>query len=430
MNFEDARHLVSRTAFGTPPSEIAALQKLSRTDAVDRVLRTSGKATTQLPEWASEAPISRRELRKMMGDPKELQKFIRMHAIDLKGWWLAEMRDTNQPLTERMTLFWSGHFTSSFRKVKNPWSMLRQNEMLRRNALGSFKTMLAEIVRDPAMLVYLDNHQNSSKKPNENLARELFELFTLGEGHYSEMDIKEAARALSGYGVDRRTSTFRFRRMHHDRGEKTIFGKTGNYDGDDLVDLVLEHPACAPYVSEKVWDHFVTTPISAETKTRLAKRFSRKWDIGGLVRDVLISDEFWAVPNRGTKLRSPVELVIGTVRTMGLDLDDPKPLIMATRQLGQDVFSPPNVKGWPGGERWIDANSLLKRHITLRRAVTADSALTRNPEKWSAPVLKGTKPLERITRILLPVPPVVATPASLSRDTLEALIIDPAYQLA
>jgi uncharacterized protein (DUF1800 family) len=366
----------------------------------------------------------------MMADPKEFRRFLRDHAIDLKGWWLNEMRVTDQPLTERMTLFWHGHFTSSFQKVRQPWSMIQQNQLLRRHALGSFRDLLRGIVRDPAMLVYLDNHRNSAREPNENLAREFFELFTLGEGHYTEVDIKEAARALSGYGVDRRTSTFRFRRRHHDRGKKTIFGKTGRFDADDLVDLVLEHPACAPFIAEKVWNHFVVTPVSPGIKSKIAQRFARTWSIGDLVEDVLKSGAFWASDNRGTAIKSPVELTVGTVRTLGIDLTDPKPLILTTRQLGQDVFSPPNVKGWPGGERWIDANSLLKRHIALRRATFLRSAVKTNPNRWAVDLLAGRPMLERITKIILPIEPVVAASTGISRASLEELLLDPAYQLA
>lgn len=430
MTFDEARHLVSRTAFGTPPAEIAGLQKLSRKQAVASVLKTTRKPVTQVPEWSREAPPSMRKVRNMMADPKAFQKFLQEHAIDLKGWWLDEMRVTDQPLTERMTLFWHGHFTSSVQKVRQPWSMIRQNQLLREHALGDFRALLKGIVRDPAMLVYLDNHRNSSREPNENLAREFFELFTLGEGNYTEQDIKEAARALSGYGVDRRTSTFRIRRRHHDRGEKTILGKTGRFDGDDLVDIVLEHPACAPYVTKKVWNHFVTTPIPAADLRKLSKRFADGWSISKLVEGVLTGDPFWAQGNRGTAIKGPVELVVGTVRTLGLSLRDPKPLISATRQLGQDVFSPPNVKGWPGGARWIDGNSLLKRHITLRRAAELECSLTTAPEDWAASLLPDNRPLDRIQRILLPVAPVVANPKTLSRSALREILLDPAYQLA
>ncbi len=429
---DDARHLVSRTGFGTHPSEIAALTGLSRAEAVETVLDTvREKPKTRLPAWTSEAPRRRRELVRELGDPKDVQKLFRERALELKAWWLREMIETDSPLTERLTLFWHNHFTSSVRKVRRPKLLVWQNQLLRRRALGNFRSFVGDVARDPAMLVYLDNFRSFEGRLNENFARELLELFTLGEGHYTEADVTEAARAFTGWTVDRRNGEFRKAVFRHDRGQKTFLGKTGDFDGDDILDIVFEQPRCARYVTGKLWREFVTTPLAESDHARLARTFRENgFELRPVVQAILGHEAFWSDENRATRIKSPAELVIGTIRTLELQVPDDRLLVRACRVLGQDVFDPPNVKGWPGGNAWIASNTLLRRVTLMSRAARLPSAIE-DPAGWLGDVF-ADEPIDlRIQRVLLAAPGVQDSAATDSvRQFVAQILTDPSYQLA
>lgn len=429
MGHDDARHLVSRTGLGTPPGEIAALAKLTRKAAVNRVLaQVKTKPTSKLPDWADE-PIKPREvLMGAMKDPKAVQKFLNQRGGALKEWWLGEMVATKSPLTERMTLFWHNHFTSSLRKVKRPALLLNQNLTWRKHALGNFDDFVRAVLKDPAMLMYLDNVRNHDNKPNENLGRELLELFTLGEGEYGEKDVKAAARALTGRGVNRRNGEYRFAKWKHDSGAKTLLGKTGTFDGDAIVDVILAHPACAPRIATRLRGEFVTTAPSKREVARLGKVLARKWSIRDTVREVLLSDDFWAPQNRGTRIKSPVELVIGTVRTLELDVPNTRMLVQTSRALGQDVFDPPNVKGWTGGEAWITSNTLLRRMAILSRASRLETKIE-DVDAWLGTAYDDRPQADRLRAVLNAVPPMHATKTKDVRKHVQELLSDPTYQL-
>jgi uncharacterized protein (DUF1800 family) len=234
------------------------------------------------------------------------------------------------------------------------------------------------MARDPAMVVYLDSAQNRKGTPNENFAREVMELFTLGEGHYGEQDIKEAARAFTGWSLDRDTGTFVFRRFIHDYGSKTVLGKTGFFDGDEVLDILLARPETAEFVTRKLWREFVSPdPDEADVK-RIAARFRTSgYDIKVVLHELLTSDAFYAATNRGVLVKSPVDLVVGALRQFDLRPGQPIPFAVAAATMGQNLFSPPNVKGWPGGEAWINASTLLARKQFLDRLFRADDAAAR-----------------------------------------------------
>ena len=270
---EEARHLLVRSGFSANPAKIEALRPMSREAAVERLLRqTSPLAATPAPAWTQDwTPPRMNELSET--ERQVLRKQTREKAQELKAWWLEEMITTPTPLTEVMTLFWHNHFTSSLRKVKAPVLLYRQNALLRKEAMGNFGRLLHAIARDPAMLVYLDGARSRKGAPNENFARELFELFTLGEGHYQEADLKETARAFTGWSLNREDGSFTFRRRWHDAGEKAILGKQGEFDGDDVIEILLDHPRTAVFVVDKLWRQFISeTPDEAEV-ARLAKLF-------------------------------------------------------------------------------------------------------------------------------------------------------------
>ena len=373
---EAARHLLNRTGFEARAAQIDAVARLSRSEAVDQILAgNTAVARTPAPAWTSEFVSPRRMRTLGEAEKKQFQREQIERALELKNWWVAEMLTTPQPLTERMTLFWHNHFTSSIQKVKSGTLMYRQNALLRRHALGNFGAMLHAVAKDPAMLVYLDSATNRRGQPNENFAREVMELFTLGEGHYTEQDVREAARAFTGWSIDPETGEFLWRPFAHDAGVKTVLGRQGDFKGDDVLDLLLAHPKTAEFVVSKLWKEFVSPEPDAREVARIGTLFRESnYDIGTALRALLTSDAFYAPGNRGALVKSPADLVIGTMRQFDVGYSDPLPLTLLLRALGQDLFSPPNVKGWPGGDAWINSTTLLARRQFLERLFRVDES--------------------------------------------------------
>jgi uncharacterized protein (DUF1800 family) len=281
----------------------------------------------------------------------------------LKAWWLYRMYFGPDPLGERLTLLWHNHFATSNLKVEDLAAMRRQNDLFRRLARARFAELLDAVVRDPALLVWLDAPVNSKRHPNENLGRELMELFTLGIGHYTERDVKEAARALTGWTVagDR----FREDGANHDAGEKTILGRKGRWKGDDLVRILLAHPATAERLAARLCELFLGEPGAGPTavKSLAAGLRAHDLDIGWGVETVLRSRAFFDEGNLGTHVLGPVGYVVGPARALELFEPPPGTLLLAewAARLGQDLFYPPNVGGWPGGRSWISPQTMIAR---------------------------------------------------------------------
>jgi len=330
LSYDDARHLLNRAGFGATEGEIQRSVGMTRERAARNLLdgaRTS--PVTPPPAWTAE--------------------------------------------TEALRYPRRGEKASEVEK-----KMFQQNVTLRANALGNFADLLHAIARDPAMVIYLDNAQNRKGSPNENFAREVMELFTLGEGHYSEQDIKEAARAFTGWSLDRQTGQFVFRRFIHDDGVKTVLGRTGNFDGDQVLDILLEEPATAEFIVRKLWREFVSPDPDEAAIRRIAKRFrDSRYDIKVALHSIFTSDAFYAGENRGVLVKSPIELVVGTLRQFDMKPGDTTPFAVAAAGMGQNLFAPPNVKGWPGQETWINASTLLARKQFLERLFRGDEASTR-----------------------------------------------------
>lgn len=377
MGPEDARHLLARAGFGATPREIAEFARLERTEAVERLLaQTHSRAVTPAPEWVNEPITPPRALRS--ASPEERRAFLAQEirrGWELRAWWISEMLATPSPLTERMTLFWHNHFVSGQQKVRHARLMYEQNVLLRRHATGNFGTLLHAVAKDPAMVIYLDSASNRKGRPNENFARELMELFTLGMGHYTEQDVREAARAFTGWSIDPDTAEFRFRPALHDDGPKTVLGRTGRLGGEAVLDLLLEEPATALHLVAKLWREFVSPDPDAAEVRRIAARFREAHhDIKVALRELLLSEAFWAPENRATLVKSPADLVVGTLRTLDIAVGDTLLLALAVAGMGQNLFSPPNVKGWPGGEAWIDSSTLLARKQFAERIFRAEDA--------------------------------------------------------
>ena len=464
IGYEGARHLLNRTGFGATDAEIAQFAPLGRDEAVDRLL--SGirhEAFVAPPAFVDEPFQPYYKLRMLSAEERmAAQRELVQKAFDLRAWWLREMIATPSPLTERMTLFWHNHFATSQQKVRSTQLMYRQNALLRREALGNFATLLHEIAKDPAMLVYLDNAGSRKQAPNENFAREVMELFTLGEGHYTEHDIKEAARAFTGWSLDRDTGDFTYRRVWHDYGEKTVLGRTGRLDGDDVLDALLARPETARFIAAKLWREFVSPTPDANEVSRWADTFREgRYEVKPLMRAVLTSDAFWAPANRGALVKSPVELVVGTLRTFEIKPFDLRPAVFACAALGQNPFAPPNVKGWPGGDAWIDSATLLGRRQFVDRLfrgsdpMSAEPAAMRDEPKGAAGDFAarmrrtlergsadyafdgdrfaasiGSAGARRLTKLVLAYPPVNGDEAEAPMpDRVRALVADAAYQL-
>jgi uncharacterized protein (DUF1800 family) len=376
---DEARHLLARTGFGGTPAEIDSLLPLTREQAVDALIAsTRTVARTKPPEFcAGDLPpylakrreeydqagkIADKDERKKKED--ELRGVRDRWGRELKAWWYQEMITTDSPLTERMTLMWSNHFTSSLRTVEEPRLMYEQNVLLRRDALDNFAFLLRDVNTDPAMFRYLDSDSNTAGRPNENYAREVMELFTLGEGQkYTEMDIKEAARAFTGYKIDPATGRAALQEGPHDAGWKTILGQKGAYNGDDVIKLLLlSQEQVAINIARKFWREFVSDGLDDKEIRKLAATFYHaRYDIKKLLRATLLTKEFWDPANRGTLFKSPVEYVVGAARLLQLPTDDFYGYVQLGDRLGQNLMDPPNVKGWPGSTGWISTETLLTR---------------------------------------------------------------------
>jgi uncharacterized protein (DUF1800 family) len=373
----EARVLLSRAGFDPRPAEITPLVGLSQREAAARLVNSAKSAAAiPMPAFAAQRMITPRERREMSEDQRREYRLQDVQRInELRSWWINQMLFTKTPLAERMTLFWHNHFATQSDKVNSAWAMAQQHQVLRENALGSFEQMLTGVAKGHAMLVYLDGANNRKQAPNENFAREVMELFTLGEGAYSETDIKQAARAFTGWSIDPETGGFVFRPGMHDEGPKQVFGQTGSFDGDAMLRILLDRPQAARFLVSKMWREFVSAePDTAVVEAIAAKFRASKYDISVAMQEILASPQIIAPENRGSLVKSPVELVVGTARKFDVAIDDVAPLAFASAALGQNLFSPPNVKGWPGGELWINSSTLLARKQFVSRMLSVEPA--------------------------------------------------------
>ena len=372
-----AAHLLNRAAWGGTPEEIAAVVAAGPIAAVDRLLDFPAASAdeisrTDVPDLSSidDYPNSYEARRKLYeGKTREERVLIqqrlnaanRLAVAAIARWWLQNMMGGPYPLQEKLAFFWHGHFTTSARDERSAWLMWQQNELLRRNAAGNFREFVKRVSRDPAMLDYLNNSQNRKGAPNENYARELMELFTLGIGNYTEKDVKEAARAFTGWAHD--GEGFLFRERQHDGDVKTLFGRRGNYDGDDVIELLMKHPACAPFIAGRMWNWFVSDSADLPAVQSLGALLrDNDFELRPVLRTLLTSKAFYDRQNRGVQIKSPVQLIVGLARNLEVDLPQYGRLHGVLQQMGQVPLDPPNVKGWPGGKAWINTSTLFVRY--------------------------------------------------------------------
>jgi uncharacterized protein (DUF1800 family) len=381
-NYAAAAHLLNRAGFGGPPAEIERLVELGPEQAVAYLVDFEKiPDNTPDPEWAKPDPdkVARLQAMRQAGEEerkrlqREEQRTQRERITELRGWWLKRMANGPRPLQEKMTLFWHGHFATSVEKVRDAYLIWRQNELFRRLATGNWEQLLIEAGKDPAMLIWLDQAQSRKQLPNENFAREVMELFALGEGHYTEKDITEAARALTGWTLDQSRQKFTYRPMAHDEGVKTVFGKSSDFDGEDVLRLIVAQPQAAHFITAKLWHYFSGEMPSADLNAALAALFRKHGNnFKPVLRAMFLSEEFYAPSLIRNQVKSPVQWLVGTVRMLESELPPAVACWALTRNLGQDLFAPPNVKGWDGGLTWITTNNLLTRYNQAAALVQGD----------------------------------------------------------
>lgn len=340
-------HLLRRAGFGARPDEWAGFESLGLEGTKKQLLHPES-----VPDHLDGV------LNSIAGD------FIDFDEIDsVRRWWVYRMVHSRRQLEEKMVLFWHDHFATGNYKVNNSRLMWRQNEMFRTHALGNFRSMLHAVARDPAMLIWLDGDANRNGAPNENFARELMELFSMGvDSGYTEKDVQESARCFTGWRHDYNENKFVFATYLHDDGGKTILGETGNFHGDDVVDLVAAHPATARYLSTKLWKFFVNGhPSESDIKALSTVYFKSGYDIRSVVGAIFDSPVFYSDAAMYANIKSPVEFAVQMLRTLGAPMSSSRDLFRDLSGMGQDLFNPPDVAGWRQGQAWINTRTLLSR---------------------------------------------------------------------
>ena len=397
FGYDQARRLLWRAGFGGTPEQIQTLASWGPERSVDHLL--------DYQQVAFEAPRADRFdpdiMRPLTQDERRIvrnaqrnqdenvlaqyrlrrqqaQRRDRQQIGEMQRWWLKRMIETPRPFEEKITLFWHGRLATSYRTIENSYHMFLQNQTFRAHGAGNFGAILNAIIHDPAMLKYLDNDESSRRRPNENLARELMELFSLGVGAYSERDIKEGARALTGYTF--RDDEFFFDQENHDTGSKTILGVRAPHDGESFVRVILSQRACSEYLASNLYRYFVrhipTDPTQQDKDTRrivglLASQLRRSnYEIKPVLRTLFLSEHFYHPGPMMDRIKSPVELVVGAVRSLNTPVRDLAVLNDALDLMGQRLFFPPSVKGWDGGRSWINTSTMFVRQNILAFLLT------------------------------------------------------------
>ena len=375
-DYAKARHLLFRAGFGGPPEEIEKLRGMGLHAAVDHLVEYHKQppCTILFDVAPPERPLgyeSRLEPKERSQLNSERTQRERRQQAQLREWWLRRMVETPRPLQEKLTLFWHDHFAVNYKTFYFTHILYKQNELFRGRAGDNFGALLRGIVHDAAMIRFLDNHVNFKNRGNENLGREILELFSLGEGRgYTEEDLRQASRALTGYSYDHFSGQFRFVATRHDETGKTIFGRKGNWGGDDLVDLVLRQPQTAQYVSKKLFEFFAHENPGEETNNRLAAVLrGNQYELAPMLKNLFLSEEFYSQQTMASHIKSPVELLVGTIRVLGIKGHNYGAVDRAIQNMGLTLFEPPNVAGWEEGRAWVNASRILLRYNGVAKLV-------------------------------------------------------------
>ncbi|HPW88894.1 MAG TPA: DUF1800 domain-containing protein [Kaistella chaponensis] len=356
-NLQKNKHLLLRAGFGANLSQIKNLDQVSLTEIWKKLATNDPLIPIQLKEAGPD--FDYQQLSKMDAEmKKEIQKKNRRSNLEINLKFLNQMVHSEDQLREKMAFFWHGHFAT---RVVNSRFNLQLLNTIREKSLGNFGDLLKAVSQSPAMLQFLNNQQNKKGHPNENFAREVMELFTLGRGNYTEKDVQEGARAFTGWSFLPDGSFFE-RPRQHDFGPKTFLGKTGNFDGNDALNIILEQKGTAKFIVTKIYKFFVNEKINPGIIEHLSDQFyDSKYDIKKLMTEIFTSKWFYNEENIGAKIKSPIELMAGIMRTLPMQLEKPENLIVYQKLLGQMLLYPPNVAGWPSGNSWIDSSTLMLR---------------------------------------------------------------------
>jgi uncharacterized protein (DUF1800 family) len=459
FGFEEARHLLWRAGFGGTPEQIQTLAQWGPQRSVDHLVNYESipydpvnselfDSDIMRPPNADEREMLARARRSNDEDAvarfrarrQEAERDDREQMRRTQHWWMKRMIESPRPLEEKMTLFWHGHFATSYRTIENSFHMFVQNQLFRKHATGDFRQLLFGIIRDPAMLAYLDNNDSRKGRPNENLARELMELFSLGVGNYTEQDIKEGARCLTGYTFN--DDAFVFNEGNHDDGRKTVLGKSGTFDGEDFVTAILEQRACSQFIATKLYRFFVAeyptgresidTPAKAAIREIASSLLRSKYQLKPVLTRLFLSEHFYDRAIANEMIKSPVELVVGAVRSLNTPVRELGVLVAAVGAMGQNIFYPPSVKGWDGGRSWVNTSTLFIRQNILCYLLTGKlpvgyDALSKDEPYDPAPLLaqlatmdRADQDPERVVEYILRFS--LGTQATRNRETLRAFI--------
>ncbi len=403
-NYDFAEHLLDRAGFGGTPEEIQALAKMTPAQAIARLVRFEGTNISTLPPFDESGihdpglepfPPSRPAVtdlakekgealgikvkpdgnRRMQPIVDEFFYWLRASVLETNRvayWWANRMLTSPQPLREKMALFWHGHFASNEAKVRDYRKLLGQLQLFENQGTGNFRDLTVAVAQGPAMLEFLDAGVNVKGASNENFAREIMELFTMGVGHYTEKDIREAARAFTGWNY--KDLTFVVNKDQHDETEKTFLGHTGNFDGVQIIDIIMQQPVTADYIAGKIYKYFVREDLSSELQKRLGSILrDNKYELRPLLETIFMSRDFYSPASVGTRIESPVELAVSTYKKLGLkDIPGVPDFNSITGALGQQLFQPPTVAGWAQGQAWITPGLLLERANFARDVLFPD----------------------------------------------------------
>ncbi|MBC7851783.1 MAG: DUF1800 domain-containing protein [Chitinophagaceae bacterium] len=361
------QHIMWRAGFGPMVEDLHRLDDSPPTAFVNALFKASSKPPVYIDvadNFIKGLAMGVDEIGKQSKrdlTPEERKRVREQSKKDIKNLnltWLNKMIDSKEQLREKMAFFWHGHFASRNLNILYQQQLL---DVVRTNALGNFRDLLTGVSKSAAMINFLNNNQNRKDHPNENFAREVMELFTLGRGNYTESDVKEAARAFTGWGAGL-NGEFVFRKFQHDDGTKTVLGKTGKLQGEDILDILLNRPETAQFITRKIYRFFVNEQVDENHIRQLSDTFYKSdYDISKLMREIFSSNWFYNESNIGARIKSPIELLAGMQRMLPMELENPEAQLLLQRLLGQLLFYPPNVAGWPGGKNWIDSSSLMLR---------------------------------------------------------------------
>lgn len=384
-------HVYNRLGFGISYPEAKRISDKSLNDIINSLIVTSTVAT-YITEIKKEEVLDMKDAKSEGMSPQEFQKMNRERLRDLNIAWIKKLLETKNVLLEKQTLFWHNHFAC---RIGNPYMMQELNNIHRKFAFGNFRDLLVEVAKSPAMLIYLNNQQNRKEHPNENFARELMELFTLGRGNYTESDVKDAARAFTGWAFNRENGEFEFREKQHDAGEKTIFNRKGNFGGEDVINMIMGNKQTAVFICRKMYRYYVNEKVNeAHIKELSDFYYQNQYNTGALVKKMFSSTWFYAPENMGCNIKAPVEFIVSFSRQFNVKYTDYKTIFRLQKLLGQQLFYPPNVAGWPGGLTYIDTSTLMLRMKTPSLLLQSGSYLPEG-KNYSEPDEKKEEQAEK-----------------------------------